>query len=358
MSRLIDFTAEPLVTVAAGPILGQLDSRTVPLGVMAALGVLGLVILAVLYARKQRLKGAVDEQFKGFREKAVGLMDELDALRKRHKTLPQTDPDFTRPMAGATLALYQQVNTDLDRLWDRWLKIMEVWDQAQKHLRSGSGLGTKATEEARKVLQGGDVDELIRESSSCKQRLDRLNRGHEEARADLIAARDELAAFRKLVDGGTGVLLPSDRHGTEIATAESTLDEAEALIAADPIGAEELIARTHQTLESLRHPPEPRRTRPRPWAGQPSYPGIDDLAAAAEKFRAAVAGLRLADLLGLFVRAWIVVWVVGLVFGLLTPLLPLVIFFAGLFIIGIGALTLWRTVSSWMWFGMGRMRRY
>ena len=101
MSRLLDFTAEPLVTLAAGPILGQLDSRTVPLGVMAALGVLGLVILAVLYARKQRLKGAVDEQFKGFREKAVGLMDQLDALRKRHKTLPQTDPDFTAADGGS-----------------------------------------------------------------------------------------------------------------------------------------------------------------------------------------------------------------------------------------------------------------
>ena len=154
------------------------------------------------------------------------------------------------------------------------------------------------------------------------------------------------------------MLLPSDRHGTEIATAESALDEAEALIATDPIGAEELIARTRRTLETLRQPPETRHAPPRTWGAQPSYPGIDDLAGAAEKFRAAVASLRVADLLGLFVRAWIVVWVIALVFGLLTPLMPLAIFFAGLFIIGIGALSLWRTVSSWMWFGMGRMRRY
>ena len=154
------------------------------------------------------------------------------------------------------------------------------------------------------------------------------------------------------------MLLPSDRHGTEIATAESTLDEAEALIAADPIGAEELIARTHQTLESLRHPPEPRRTRPRPWAASRPIPASTTSPPPPRSSAQAVASLRLTDLLGLFVRAWIVVWVVGLVFGLLTPLLPLVIFFAGLFIIGIGALTLWRTVSSWMWFGMGRMRRY
>jgi len=190
MNRVFDLTAEPLGSLTARVILGQLEARNVPMGLMAALGVLGLVVLAILYARKQRLRGAVDEQFKGFREKAVGLMDQLDALRKRHKTLPQTDPDFTRPMAGATLALYEQVNTDLDRLWDRWLKIMEVWDQAQKHLRAGSGLSTTETEEAKKVLQGGDVDELIRESASCKERLDRLNQGHEEARAELIAARD------------------------------------------------------------------------------------------------------------------------------------------------------------------------
>ena len=38
--------------------------------------------------------------------------------------------------------------------------------------------------------------------------------------------------------------------------------------------------------------------------------------------------------------------------------MPLAIFFAGLFIIGIGALSLWRTLSSWIWLGMGRMRRY
>ena len=143
--------------------------------------------------------------------------------------------------------------------------------------------------------------------------------------------------FRKSVDGGTGVLLPSDRHGDRDRDGRVDPDEAEALIAADPIGAEELVARTRRTLETP--PPSPRAeaSPPRPWGAQPSYPGIDDLAAAAEKFRAAVASLRLTDLLGLFVRAWIVVWVIGLVFGLLTPLLPLAIFFAGLFIIGIGA---------------------
>src|SRR4051812_28920900 len=105
MSHLHEFAAGRVCSLAIAPLLAQLDSRTATLGAMAILGVLGLVVLGVLYARKQRLKGAVDEQFKGFREKAVGLMDQLDALRKRHQTLPRDDPDFTTPMAGATSAL-------------------------------------------------------------------------------------------------------------------------------------------------------------------------------------------------------------------------------------------------------------
>jgi hypothetical protein len=328
------------------------------LATMAILGVLGLLALGLLYARKRRLQGAVDEQFRGFREKAVGLMDQLDSLRKRHKNLARDDPDFTAPMTGATLALYQRVDADLDRLWDRWLKIMEVWDRVQKHLRAGSGLGVAETEEARKLLEGGGVDELIRESASCKERLDRLNQGHEEARASLKAAREELASVRKSVDGGTGVLLPSDRHGGDIGAAESRLDEAESLIAADPIGAVERIDGARRLMESLGEKHEPPRERPRPWSVPTSYPGIDELAAAAERFRKAVAGLKIMDLLGLFVRAWIVVWVVGLLLGLLTPLLPLAIFLAGFLVIFLGAWTLWQTVSSWFWIATRGPRRF
>ena len=86
-------------------------------------------MLGVLYYRKSQLQGTVDAQFWGFREKAVVLIDQIDSLRKRHKTLPSTDPDFTAPMTGATLhALYNQVEHDLDDLWSRWLEVMETWN--------------------------------------------------------------------------------------------------------------------------------------------------------------------------------------------------------------------------------------
>ena len=92
------------------------QTHTLPLALMAILALLGVAALGLLYYRKRQLQGAVEGQFKGFREKAVALMDQLDALRQRHKTLPSTDPDFTAPMSGATLALYNAVEADLNGL--------------------------------------------------------------------------------------------------------------------------------------------------------------------------------------------------------------------------------------------------
>ena len=69
---------------------------------------------------------------------------------------------------------------------------------------------------------------------------------------------------------------------------------------------------------------------------------IDELAAAAERLRAAAARLRLTDLLGLFVPRRIAVWVIGILFGMLTSLMPVVIFVAGFLVILAGAWMFWR----------------
>ena len=338
-------------TSPVAPLGGPIDSRSVSLATMVVLGLLGLAAFGLIYYRKRRLQNTVEAQFKDFRKRAVALMDQLDGLRQRHKTLP-TDPDFTVAMSGATLALYNEVSRDLDSLWERWLKVMEIWEQAQSRIRAGSGLGIKPTEEARKLLGGGEIDELVRQSNSCRQRLDRLNLGHEQAREHLKATREELAAIQSALSKGTGVLLPSDPHHGGIEAAEQALAEAERIIKADPIGADESIVRTRRELSALSGRPDGRPA----WRSESpsSYSMIDELAAAAERLRAAAARLRLTDLLGLFARAWVAVWVIGILFGLLTPLMPLVILVAGFLIIFMGAWMFWRTVASWFWFGMRR----
>ena len=112
------------------------------------------------------------------------------------------------------------------------------------------------------------------------------------------------------------------------------------MIEADPIGADESIVRTRRELSALSGRPDGRTA----WRSESpsSYSMIDELAAAAERLCAAAARLRLTDLLGLFARAWVAVWAIGILFGLLTTLMPLVIFVAGFLIIFVGAWMFWR----------------
>jgi hypothetical protein len=324
---------------------GLLDGRSMPLLAMTIMGLFGLAAVGLLYTRKRRLQKTVDERFKAFRAQAVSLMDELDGLRKRHKTLPETDPDFTVPMSGATLALYNRVNRDLDELWERWLKVMEIWDQTQRRIRAGSALASKPAEEARALLDGGEIDDLVRQSRFCKERLDHLNQGHEQARERLANARAELAAIQNAITRGTGVLLPSDPHHGEIEGAETLLGEAELMLAADPIGALEQISRSQQSLDRLAE--DPLRRERRSYAPL-SHPILDELAVAAERLRAAVGRLRITDLLGLVVKAWVALWVLGLVFALLIPLLVPMIFLAVFIFLVAGGWFFWRIMASWV----------
>jgi hypothetical protein len=331
------------------------QTHTLPLVLMAVLVLLGVAALTRLYFRKKQLQGIVETEFKDFREKAVALMDQLDSLRRRHETLPSTDPDFTEPMAGATLALYNAVETDLNSLWERWLKVMELWDRAQKLVRAGSGLAVRQTEEARKLLDMGHIDGAIRQSAFCRERLDRLNRGHEQARENLEAGRNELAAIHKSASEGTGALLLATPRHDEISRAEVMLTQAEAVLAADPIGAGEAIVRSRRLIAgSGRHP---RRELNPPERLPPSHSLLDDLAAAADGFRTAAAKLRLTNLLGVFARFWMIVWGISLFIGLMNFLMPLIIFVLGLVIILAGFWAIVQTVTFWFWYGMWGVHR-
>jgi hypothetical protein len=323
-----DFMLEHLPSRFPLPLVwsqaSQPDDHGAILAVMAVLGVIGAAALGWLYYRKRSLRTDVEERFKLFRERAVSLMDQLDALRKRHQTLPSTDPDFTVPMSGATQALYDQVNRDLDALWERWLKVMEVWDQTQQRVRADSGLTLRPTEEARALLEGSEIDELVKQSASCKERLDRLNQAHEHAREAVAAAQAQLASVQHEVSKGTGVLLPSDPQHRPIEAAERALGDAEAMLAADPLGALERIQGARESLLSLSRRPE--LTVAWPHRPPASYTLIDELAAAFERLRAALARLSFSHIFGLLIKVWVAIWVLGLFFGAILPfLIPIIL---------------------------------
>ena len=333
------------------------QTHTLPLALMAGLLVLGVVAWWRLYRSKRELQTVVEGQFKQFREKAVSLMDQIDALRRRHDTLPATDPDFTQPMAGSTLALYNAVEGDLNGLWDRWLKVMELWDHAQKLVRSSSGLAVRQAEEARKLLNKGDIDELLRQSGSCKERLDRLNGAHEMAREDLKQGKEELATLRETLEQGSGAVTSTSAGGddAQISRIEKMLAQVDATMVADPIGAEEIIARSRRLMAGRARGTD--RESQRTTISRPTYSPLDDLSAAADAFRTAAAKLRLTNLLGVFARFWLVVWGLSFLFGLLNFLMPLIIFLLSFVLVLAGFWAIWHLVTFWFWYGMWGVRR-
>jgi hypothetical protein len=349
MNHVVQVFAQTLVPqTPANPSV--IDGHSAAIALMVLLGLIGLAVFGVLYYRKRNLTSTVDERFRAFRAQAVSLMEQLDALRKRHRTLPSTDPDFTAPMTGETKALYESVDHDLDRLWDRWLKVMEIWDTAQKRIGAGGGFALGPTEEARKLLEGGEIDELVRESAHCKDRLDQLNQAHEVARENLGEARAELARIQNALTKGTGVLLPTDPFHGEVQAAETSLHEAETILTPDPIRAQNLITRAHESLAKLEAGPE-RGLPKRKEAPSYAYPIIEELMAAVERLKAGIASLGLTGILMLFVRAWIFVWVAGLLLGVLTSLMPLIILLVCFALVGIGGMMVVRSMASWLLFG-------
>jgi hypothetical protein len=317
------------------------------IGILIILGLLGLAALGWVFYRRRQFQRAVQNQFREFREQAVVLMDRLDSLRQRHKTMTSTDPDFEVPMAGATRALHDSVSEDLERLWDRWLRVMEVWNRAHERLAKGSSFSTGPIEEARALLEGGGLEALVRETGTCQERIDRLNRAHERAREELQEVRRELASVQNAITDGTGVLLPSDRFHTELQDAERALADAELRIASDPIGAEQLIMRTRSNLGRLSDLPE---WQPAWSAGDFTLDRVfEELSSAAERLKRATSRLWSTSLPGLFVRAWVALSAVFLFIVLLLPLLPFVLFFvvALLVLAFFGAIA--RAQLKWFW---------
>ena len=132
-------------------------------------------------------------------------------------------------------------------------------------------------------------------------------------------------------------------------------DQAEGMLVADPIGARRSSSARDGRCRGWPGAPSP--SRPGPGAPRPSGSLLDDLAAAADAFRSSAARLRLTNLLGVFVRFWMIVWGLGLLLGLLGPLLPLIIVGVGFLLILGGFWAIWQVVTFWFWYAMWGMRR-
>ena len=228
--------------------LHQSQRRDVAWSLAGSFAAIALMIAALVWLGRRRARGALNAKLKDYKGKAVGMMDRLDGLKARLTSLPVEDRDFTEPMTGETLALYQKAQDDLRKLWDRWLEVMDVVDKAEKR----GTRGAKEVAEADALVSDAKVfDEVEKGAQACSADMDRLNQAHEEAQAAAgrVAEGREQAGAK--IEAVRAAGLPTLPYQPEVERLASQAEGASAILAADPIGARTILDRVRADADAL-----------------------------------------------------------------------------------------------------------
>jgi hypothetical protein len=224
-------------------------TRTLP--VTAALIALAVAaaVLAWLASRYLRRRRAAEREFEQFKLQVVALLDRLDAIKKRHQLLPFSDRDYTEPMAGNTLALYQAIDENIGRLRARWLELMDLRQRGERLLATHRLLATRPLDEVRRLLaESGKLAPVDESYDRSMADLDRLEQAHERAEPLLKSVDEALGRVReqlaRIDEGG----LPTAPYEADLQSCVELSDRGRSSLRADPLGAFELLS---QSLEKI-----------------------------------------------------------------------------------------------------------
>ena len=232
--------------VPAPPSPSSTPGRDLAWAIVGSFAALALLVGGLVWLAKRRARGRFNSKFKDYRSKAVAMMDRLDALKARLKSLPTEDPDFQEPMTGQTLNHFEKVQGDLGKLWDRWLEVMDVVDKAQRRA------GTKLDEADRLVSDSKVFEEVEAGAKACDAAMDQLNNAHEVARKaaeEVVDGRSQAVARVKAVDEAG---LPTAPYQPDIDRLDALDKEADRILIPDPLGAKGVLSEALTTATRLR----------------------------------------------------------------------------------------------------------
>lgn len=251
---LLAVAPAPEASAAPVPAPGYLLAAvTDPPGIVL-LGIVGLGILVfgIQWLRYVLTRRSAVQQFESFKGRVMRLREGVEALKERHKLLTVADKDYSEPMTGQTLKVYEQVQADSGRLWDGWLLKMEVWDRAQGLIQSARFLQVRSVAEARRLLAGiGSLDEVEQLYQACVGHMDRLEQAHEQAQADLKSVENTTAGVRQQLEEVRRAPLPTAPFEPELASCGTLTEEARAILRNDPLGAQATLGQARQRLTAL-----------------------------------------------------------------------------------------------------------
>ena len=178
------------------------------------------------------------KELAAYKDQVVALSDKLDALKERHKILPYFDKDFASPMSGETLAAYNEVASRLEHHRAEWLKLMDVWEQAQGLLQSEGMFGYKRARTARRNLRAAAApagfQALLRD---CEAPLDRIEQAHEKVEQETKSFRQEDHQLGTLLESIAAASLSVAPYQPDRSAARTFAERVQGLLSADPLAA-------------------------------------------------------------------------------------------------------------------------
>jgi uncharacterized membrane protein YgcG len=243
-------TALPRESLAATPPARA--GLSMPLLIGLAVAGAAVLLFAGQSLRYALVRRSTVSRFEGFRERVMRLREGVEALKERHRLLSATDKEYTEPMTGQTLAVYQRVKAEADRLWDAWLQKMEVWDRVQALVRSAHFPRVRPLAEAGRLLGGlGALEEVEQLYGACAGDMDRLEKAHERAQADLRSAEEGAAGLRQQLEVVRQAPLATAPYEAGVEACVALAEQARAGLRADPLGAQATLAEARQRRAAL-----------------------------------------------------------------------------------------------------------
>ena len=224
-------------------------SPTYIAGTGISLGLLTLLILRIMHLRVRK---PFEIKKANFRQHVVDLSDDIDSLRERHRKLPFTDKDYTEPMIGETLAMYDGIQTSLETLRQRWLELMDVWDKVDALKKQEHFFGRSALLEASKLLDTvpvSDVENSLNEQ--CVKTLDRLEDAHEHVQRFDKSLDEDLLRIQKQLSELQNVQLATEPYQPSLEKVTELRTLAAKFTVPDPIGSQTIQTNAQEVLRSV-----------------------------------------------------------------------------------------------------------
>ena len=220
--------------------------------------VLGTVVLGILLAGwflvwrlgRKRYQKAV-QQLQQFKERSVELNEKLDLYLNRHRELPLTSEEYSQPMQGHTLKVYEGVQDKIQMYRNHWLECMDVWDQAQKMLDEKSE-GSRTGDAVLELLKLAHPEEQIANAyQDCEVPLDLLANAHEQADALKKNLNESLKALQSQIDRIREVPYDVQPYQADQTLIQELIKQADQIRTPDPVGAIDMLHESDEHLISL-----------------------------------------------------------------------------------------------------------